>query len=375
MAATLPILPPLTALLEIVVLFAILLLADWLHPGIELSDIRPHPFWIPVLLLSLQYGTVSGLIAAAVAIGLTAGSGFPEQGSSETYFSYLLKIWIEPMLWLAAAVLIGQFRMRQIARKQELIHQVQELSSQRAAIADYARNLQRHCSAIERQIAGRREGDPMLALKALNEAYEAGITRGDAAIGETLAGAIRAALPGAQASLYTAEAPGLRLAAATAGGDTGKTPALIAATDPLCHAIVGDGIAVSVLTREGELYLGGRGLVALPIRAAAAAGSQRRIIGMLKIEAMSPAALDERCLPALAAIGQAFVPALEQRLDSARPAAVPPPVGDAPAVLIAPAQRLWRHLRWWRGPQSDAAGTAADHPLQQPTRKAGSVTR
>jgi len=373
-ATSLPVLPPLAALFEIAVLYSILMLGDWLHPGVELSDIRPHPFWIPVLLLSLQYGTVSGLIAAAAAIGLTASSGFPEQGPSETYFTYLLKIWIEPTLWLGAAVLIGQFRMRQIARKQELIFQVQELSSQRAAIADYARNLRAHCNALERQIAGRREGDPILVLKAVTEAYEAGVARGDAAIGETLAGAIGAALPGAQASLYTADAPGLRLAAATAGGDTGKTPALIIQTDPLYRAIVGDGVAVSVLTREGEQCLGGKGLVALPICAAAVTGSRRRIIGMLKIEAISPSALDDACLPALAAIGHAFVPALEARLNGARPAAMP--LAAEPAALMsAPAQRLWRHLRWWRGPQPGTAVAAADQPAPQPTRRASSVTR
>ena len=85
-------LPPWTAIGEIVVIYAALLTADWLHPGLELSDIRPHPFWFPVLLLSLQYGTVSGLLSAMIAIALLALGGFREQTPSETYFTYLLTI-------------------------------------------------------------------------------------------------------------------------------------------------------------------------------------------------------------------------------------------------------------------------------------------
>ena len=40
-----PVLPPPSALLEIASLFGLIVGADWLHPGIDLADIRPHPFF------------------------------------------------------------------------------------------------------------------------------------------------------------------------------------------------------------------------------------------------------------------------------------------------------------------------------------------
>ena len=79
-----------------------------------LSQMQPHFFWLPVLLLSLQYGTVSGLLAAGVAIVLTAWLGWAEQEVGENHFNYLLRISTQPMLWLVAALLLGQFRLRQI---------------------------------------------------------------------------------------------------------------------------------------------------------------------------------------------------------------------------------------------------------------------
>ena len=51
--AALPVLPPLTALAEIVVLFALIYGLDQLTPNLSILDLSPHPFWIPVLLVSL----------------------------------------------------------------------------------------------------------------------------------------------------------------------------------------------------------------------------------------------------------------------------------------------------------------------------------
>lgn len=367
--AALPVLPPLAAVVEIAVLFAALTLGDWLHPGIELADIRPHPFWIPVLLLSVQYGTVSGLIAAGVAIALTVSGGFPEQGTSETYFTYLLKIWIEPILWIGAAVLVGQFRMRQIAHKRELLGKVEELTSQRAAIADYARNLRSHCTALERQIAGRNDGDPLRVLQALQQARDATAGATDDALSQALAHLVGAAMPGARASLYGADSTGLRIAAASHDEPGTHARPWIGSSDALYRSIVLEGVGASVLTRDGEARLGGTGIAAVPVYAQSATGvgPTRHVIGMLKIDDMPASALTSTCLPALSAMGLAFAPALDAR-SSGRP--VPVMVVAAPVPLTS-SQKIWRHLRWLRGREPSATETTTDVPQ----RHASSVKR
>ena len=86
----LPVLPPLMALVEILVLMVVPGLLDYFWTGFpSLAETQPHFFWLPVLLLSLQYGTVSGLLAAGVAITITALLGWPDQEVGENHFNYL----------------------------------------------------------------------------------------------------------------------------------------------------------------------------------------------------------------------------------------------------------------------------------------------
>lgn len=362
----LPVLPPLAALAEIVVLFGGLLALDWLQPALELLEFRPHPFWLPVLLVSLQYGTVGGLLTAAVAIALTVGAGFPEQNPAQTYFAYLIKIWLEPILWISAAVLIGQFRMRQIARKQQLALHVAELAGQRSAIADYARNLRAHCTALERQIAARKEPDVLLALQALDTACGraggAAPAIGDAALTHLMA----TILPGARASLYAVGDAGLTLIAA-AGARPGAGPEpLIAAIDPLHISVVQEGLAVSVLSRDGEIRLGGKGIAAVPVRSS----TDGRVVGLLKVDSVEAWALGNALLPALATVARALAPALEAAADGRPAHADGESQQAATAALHGHATRFLRQLRWFGGQAPAPAAAEADASAPRPATSA-----
>jgi hypothetical protein len=276
-----PVLPPAAALVEIAVLFCLIIGLGWLT-GQDISDMRPHPFWVPVLLLSLQYGTVSGLLAAGIATLFTAFGQLPEQTVGETYFVYFLRIWIEPILWIASAVLLGQFRMRQIADKMELVRQVEELGAQRASLADYAGQLRRRCEGLERRLAGRQEPDALVMLQSIAQARQLGAP----GISAAFAGVMQAVLPGAQASLFVLDQDRLRQALTVPATGSASAGAGIAANGldplhPLYHSIVTQGQGASVLTAAGEAALAGQGLLAVPVRAANGV-----VIGMLKVETM-----------------------------------------------------------------------------------------
>ncbi len=305
--AGLPVLPPRNAVIELALIVLAIVAIDWLLPDQVLSDVGPSPYWLPVLLMSLQYGTVSGLLAAGVGIAMTMLPGVPEQGVGENHFAYLLRIWAQPILWIAVAVLLGQFRIRQISAKRELVRQVQELSAQRQSLADYATNLRQRCETVEREIAGRDHAPTIELLAALSD-----LGRADVDLGGALARLMALAAPGAEASVYVVDGPWMRKLA-DSGWPAGHIRAEeLTAAHPLYRAIVERAQSVSVLDAGHESILAGEGLAAVPIPVGAGGrgGADGRVAGMLKLDSADPNHLSAETVHAL----EALALALSQRL-------------------------------------------------------------
>lgn len=338
--------PPLVALIEIAVLFGPIVLYDFNSPSFSLSDFHPHPFWFPVLLLSLQYGTVSGLLAAAVAVISTAVLGWPEQDIGENHFAYLLRIWLQPVLWIACALVLGQFRMRQIEERQELGRTIVELGTQRAAAVEHATNLRQRCETLERQLASRREiadHSVLASLSALRASTAATVAP---MLGHTMDGVLGPCM----CSLFMLDTDGLRLVAAHGEGDRSPFADRIDTSETLFRAIAIEGRPLSVLVAGDEQELAGHGYAAVPVLSAAG----DRVLGMLKLESAEAAALDERLLPRLSFIAAQLRPMLEGRQAGRRQslmAALGPALGPPPR-----ARRIWRRLKW----QSEAAHAGGD---------------
>ena len=202
-----PVLPPAFALVEMAVLVALVLLEYFWDGFPNLTRINPHPYWIAVLLLSLQYGTVSGLIAASIAIIGTVLIGMPEPDIEERYFNYLIRVWTQPVLWLLVAMLLGTFRARQIEQRDELLLQAENLRMRGATLLDHATNLRARCTMLERRIAMRETTDTSKLLSALARLSDAGPGRWADALDATLS----AGFPKSQISLYAIDGASARL--------------------------------------------------------------------------------------------------------------------------------------------------------------------
>jgi hypothetical protein len=351
--------PPAFALVELAVFFGVILALDRLVPGFDLGAVHPNPCWLPVLLLSLQYGTISGLLAAFAAIVLTMLTGLPEQDIGENHFAYLLRIWGEPMLWIAAALLLGQFRMRQIAEKQRLRVEVTELSSQRAAIAEYAANLRRRCDRLERQIAGESEPRLMAVMSALAEGG-----RGTAAgAAGAFPGLVTGVLGRAEAALYLAGDRGLTLAAATRG-EAHRPRESYPRECALARAVLDEGRTVSVLEKGAERILDGEGLIAVPV-----AAHDGRILAMVRLDSVEPVLLGPGTAAALEVIGRQLLPALVTTpgLVAVRPAAK----ATEPAEPASLRSRLLKHVPWTKfAPARSDMAEAASGEQGDAARKA-----
>ena len=343
-----PVLPPPFALVEMAALVALVLLEYYFDGFPALTRINPHPYWIAILLLSLQYGTVSGLIAASIAIVGTVLIGMPEPDIEERYFNYLIRAWTQPVLWLLVALLLGTFRARQIEQRTELLRQAENLRVRGATLLDYSNNLRARCTMLERRIATRQTGDASQALAALARLSEAAPGRWAAVLGT----ALDAAFPGGQLSLYTVDGGRARLIL-THGSESGMTapaaaPAELAANHPLLARVAGASRSASILDPEDDAALSGLGVAAVPVFGTVA-GSPR-VIGLLIADRLPPGQIDQATTRRLAVIAAHLAPALQLGLVSpvAEAADAPEPgrgsrgtsVGDA-----IPTVRKWRLLK------------------------------
>lgn len=147
-------LPTRSGVVELVALFALLLAVEWLwlSPG-DLAKVEPHPFWLPVVLLSLQYGTADGLLAAAAAILLSLLTGLPSQGVEEDYYRYLIRVWSDPVGWIIAAVVIGEIRARQRSQMAELRRDLAQSRIQAGEITAHCHRLDQKVLRLERELA------------------------------------------------------------------------------------------------------------------------------------------------------------------------------------------------------------------------------
>jgi len=338
----LDVLPPLNAVAELAAIMTAFLVADWVWPQLDIHNLQPSVYWLPVLLLSLQYGTASGSMAVIAAIAATFTLvTLPEQGVGENEFAYRLRILAQPILWIATAVLLGQFRMVQIAAKRELLQRVSELEEQGRTLAGYANRLRARCDALERDIVARREPGDGAVLATL-----ARLREGALAPAPDIESILAACAPGGAASLFVSHAGGfVRVVSAGWPEDAAWAPTL-AADHSLCAAVAGARKPVSVLEAAGETALAGQGLAAVPVLDPVTGG----VTGMLKVESATGNTLTPALLGALSFLATVIAPRVGDIAAGApllppaikRTAAIPIPLRPlADKLEAAPAPRVW----------------------------------
>jgi hypothetical protein len=106
----------------------------------------PHPFWIPVLLMSAQYGIMGALFATMAATGVFFANELPPQSAAQDFYAYAGMIAVQPCAWFAAALVLGGLRTLHIHHHGEL---QERLDQTRLAAEDLADGLERAVSETE----------------------------------------------------------------------------------------------------------------------------------------------------------------------------------------------------------------------------------
>lgn len=87
----------------------------WLTGGTGFAQVQPNPYWVPVLVMALAYGTGPGVVAAAVASALWLAH-VHDGGGERDYLDHLFHLSLPPLLWCVAAVAIGEVTTIRLAR-------------------------------------------------------------------------------------------------------------------------------------------------------------------------------------------------------------------------------------------------------------------
>ncbi|WP_439572149.1 hypothetical protein [Phreatobacter sp.] len=138
---------------EVAILIAVVLvLAIALRPRIELLQASPHPFWIPVVAISLVHGTLPGMITALIA-GICASVLGPGPATTEEdFYDLMFRTFKEPVLWLFSAMLLGAFRDRIEEERQKLARERERAQDDLAMAVEHAAALRSRIAELERSI-------------------------------------------------------------------------------------------------------------------------------------------------------------------------------------------------------------------------------
>jgi hypothetical protein len=136
-------------------LIAFVAVAAYLYKGdIAFNSLRPHPLWIPVFLMSAQYGALGGVFAAFGATAALYGFAMPSRAASQDFYSYAGVLVVQPMQWMIYAVVIGGLRSLHMLRAAELQNDLADSTRATTELADGLERAIAEIGRLESRIAG-----------------------------------------------------------------------------------------------------------------------------------------------------------------------------------------------------------------------------
>ncbi len=264
------------AWLEIILFFAVVLSIDYfLLDGDRFWSVRPHPFWLIVILLAVQYGANASLLAALTAsLALIVGNLPPSELGADI-FDYWAGIGLRPALWIGVGQILGQMRDRELAQRSRLTARIAVLEHQNHLIAQGFEELKRTKSALEARIARqfRTVITTYRAAQSMDVTDEARLTRG-------LDQLIQSVLSPQKYSLWVLGPDGFRLERTVGWTESDTYQRQLELSHPIVQHLLAREPALCAARPTDERKLMGQGLLA----GALTDLDSGEIVGMLKIE-------------------------------------------------------------------------------------------
>jgi hypothetical protein len=264
------------ALFEMGLFFVIVFAIDLIFGShTRFAAICPHPFWIIVLLMTVQYGTVEGALATLMSTFLLYVGNLPEQALTEDLFAYQLRLMTTPIEWLISAFILGGIQDRKTRLIKELerrTHMAEAKEREMTYIYERMKHMKEH---LEARIAGDLRSSIAIyrAIKKLGATQPAQVLFG-------LEEFVSVVLRPQKCSLFALGGSGLEAASNVGWEPDDHYTRRFPPDTSLYLSIVGEQRVLSILNREDQLILRQEGVLAAPLVDEAS----HTIFGMLKVE-------------------------------------------------------------------------------------------
>lgn len=266
------------ALLEMLIFFLLFFLYDIFFGSQDrMIHAHTHPFWIIVVLMSVQYGAAEGLIAVALSALFLYSGNLPVQGFKEDYFDYQFRLYKLPFMWLLTALVLGELQERKNRIRRELEKNLHETEVREEEITRSYDSLKKVKENLESRLAGQLTSSIATyeALKKMEGMKPAKVILG---VDEL----VRNVLNPEKYSLFALGPNGLEAVTDWGWTEEDHYTRRFMPTSDLYINLVGKQKLLCVLNREDEAVLHGEGLLAAPLMDE----STGTIFGVLKIEAL-----------------------------------------------------------------------------------------
>jgi hypothetical protein len=320
-----------SGVLESLVMLGMALAVDQVFfKGDRFWTVQPHPFWVPVLLVAVQHGTNAGLLAAGAATAALLIGNLPPQGINQDYYAYLFEITWQPLLWLAAALILGELRTRQVQDRQAWRDTAERLTGENAIISAAYEQLKDVKEQLEGRLASQQSTTAAIVM-ALRELEQA---RGE----EVLVPAsylLTSALNASHITVYSLREDVLHLVHDDDRSASGAAPQLPAPDPTLLQAVAGQRRVISLLRPEEAALLGNAGMMAGPL-----SDGGRPVVGLVVVREMDIVHLSEVVVQLFALLLHWIGPAFARECSLAEPSSGeaevrPGPDPDAQARIEA----------------------------------------
>ena len=146
-----------SALLEIVFFLGACFLVDYyLLDGTRYRQLEPHPFWIIVLLVSVQYGTRMGLLSALAASVMLLMGNVPDRALEQNMYEWFFEVYKLPILWVLTSIIIGEISIHRISEKHRMREELTRFAQREATLLKSFNKLSSIKEKLEVRIAGQR---------------------------------------------------------------------------------------------------------------------------------------------------------------------------------------------------------------------------